>query len=179
MIMNNLPEESSEAEKDKQQDTETNLYKNMYGKTKWLTEAIFTIFNAFKTLIIWICYVLILIVLIHTEHSIKNWISAILLIYIIYKHLSASVYSIYGLWIIFSTYSGFVFISTWVYQFLKFPIILHWLGIKSVENVPINGKFWGYTVLTEEQLLFRVIALSSLLVLSVLGSRSLSSIKKK
>ena len=77
----------------------------------------------------------------------------------------------------FATYAGFVFISTWVYQFLKFTLIRELLGINEVENIPFNGIFWGYTVLTDEQLLLRVIALSALLVLSVIGSRSLNIVE--
>ena len=74
-----------------------------------------------------------------------------------------------------ATYAGFVFISTWVYQFLKFEVIKEAFGVTNVENIPFNGELWGYTVLTEEQLLFRVVALSALLVISVVGTRSVSS----
>jgi len=90
---------------------------------------------------------------------------------IIYKHCSRSVYYLNY----FATYAGFVFISTWVYQFLKFDIVKKMLGVKYVENIPFHGDFWGYTVLNEEELLFRVIALSAMLVLSVLGYRMVTS----
>jgi hypothetical protein len=75
----------------------------------------------------------------------------------------------------FAVYAGYVFISTWVYQFLKFDVVKKIFGITQVENIPINGEFWGYTVLTDEQLLFRVIALSTLLVIAVLGNRTVNS----
>lgn len=89
---------------------------------------------------------------------------------IIYIHCSSNVYYLNY----FATYSGFVFITTWVYQFLKFNLIKDALGIEDVANIPIHGEFWGYTVLSEEQLLFRVVALSALLVISVIGYRTVT-----
>jgi len=88
---------------------------------------------------------------------------------IIYKHCSSGVYYLNY----FATYAGFVFITTWVFQFLKFDIVKELVGIDDLDNLPFHGDFWGYTVLSEEQLLFRVVALSSMLVLSVIGYRTI------
>lgn len=89
----------------------------------------------------------------------------------IYKHCSSGVYYLNY----FATYAGFVFISTWVYQFLKFELIKNTLNVGDVKDIPIHGDFWGYTVLSDEQLLFRVVALSAMLVLSVVGYRTVTS----
>lgn len=75
----------------------------------------------------------------------------------------------------FATYAGFVFITTWVFQFLKFDVIIELLGIEDINHLPFHGEFWGYTVLSEEQLLFRVVALSAMLVLSVIGYRAIKA----
>lgn len=94
-----------------------------------------------------------------------------MIVFIIYKHCSSSNYYLNY----FATYAGFVFISTWVYQFLKFEIVRKTLRVDKVENIPVHGDLWGYTVLNDEELLFRVIALSGMLVLSVIGYRTVTS----
>ena len=169
-IWNTLPNED-DANAD---DFEAKLYKTLYGYSKVFTEFIYTFFSICRSLVIWICYALIFAILIINDHSIKNLVLAIMLVLVIYAHCSRKVYYMHY----FATYAGFVFISTWVYQFLKFEIVKDLLGINRVEHLPVDGEFWGYTVLTEKQLLFRVIALSALLVLSVIGSRSLTSDEK-
>ena len=169
-IWNTLPNED-DAETD---DFEAKLYKTLYGYSKVFTEFIYSFFSICRSLVIWICYALIFAILIINDHSIKNLVLAIMLVLVIYAHCSRKVYYMHY----FATYAGFVFISTWVYQFLKFEIVKDVLGITKVEHIPVDGEFWGYTVLTEKQLLFRVIALSALLVLSVIGSRSLTSNEK-
>jgi hypothetical protein len=94
-----------------------------------------------------------------------------MVVFIIYKHCSSSTYYLNY----FATYAGFVFISTWVYQFLKFDIVKKTLRVEKVENIPVHGDLWGYTVLNDEELLFRVIALSGMLVLSVIGYRTVTA----
>jgi len=54
-------------------------------------------------------------------------------------------------------------------------VIIELLGIEDINNLPFHGEFWGYTVLSEEQLLSRVVALSSMLVLSVIGYRAIKA----
>jgi hypothetical protein len=169
-IWNNIPIEEDNFNSDKS-DFEAKLYKTLYGFSKCVTETIYIFFNVIKNLVVWICYALIFLTLIVNEHNIKNWILAILIMIIIYKHLSAGVYYLNY----FATCAGFVFITTWVYQFLKFDIIKSMLGIEDVTHIPFHGKFWGYTVLSDQQLLFRVIALSSMLVLSVIGYRTVKA----
>lgn len=166
-IWNTLPHEADDEYHSDKSDFEARLYKTLYSFSKCFTEFIYVCFNVVRTLAIWICYALILMILVINDHSVKNWVLAVMIAFVIYKHLSTSAqYLVY-----FRVYAGFVFISTWVYQFLKFDLVKSVLGVTDVDNIPINGDFWGYTVLTEEQLLFRVVALSALLVLSVIADR--------
>jgi hypothetical protein len=169
-IWNNIPIEEDNFNSDKS-DFEAKLYKTLYGYSKCVTETIYIFFNVIKNLVVWICYALIFLILIINDHSIKNWILAILIMIIIYKHLSTGVYYLNY----FATCAGFVFITTWVYQFLKFDMIKSMLGIEDVKHIPFHGEFWGYTVLSDQQLLFRVVALSSMLVLSVIGYRTVKA----
>ena len=170
-IWNTLPGDADEEYQSDKNNFEAKIYKTLYGFSKWFTEFLYIWINIIRNLVIWIWYILIFVILIQNDHSIKNWILAILIIFTIYKHCNNSEYYMKYL----ATYAGFVFISTWVYQFFKFDIIKKVFGVTNVEHIPFNGEFWGYTVLTEEQLLFRVVALSALLVISVIGSRSVES----
>lgn len=166
-IWNTLPNEGTEEEND----FAAQLFKTMYKYSKCFTEYVYSIFNFCSKMIIWVCYALIIVILISNDHSVKNWIQAILILLIIYKHLSRSTYYMHY----FATYAGLVFISTWMYQFFKFDVVRGIFGLKNGESLISHGDFWGYTVLTDEQLLFRVIGLTSLLVLSVIGMRSIET----
>ena len=170
-IWNTLPGDADEKYQSENNVLEAKIYKTLYEFSECFTNFLYIWINIVRNLVIWIWYILIFVILIQNDRSIKNWILAILIIFTIYKHCNKSEYYIKYL----ATYSGFVFISTWVYQFFKFDIVKKIFGIANVEHIPFNGEFWGYTVLTEEQILFKIVALSALLVISVIGSRSVES----
>ena len=111
-IWNTLPNDADEEYQSDKSVFEAKLYKTLYGFSKWFTEVIYIWINVIRNLVIWIWYILILLILIQNDHSVKNWILAILIMFIIYKHYSRSEY--------YMNYSHFIYI---VIHFLKFEVI--------------------------------------------------------
>ncbi|CAI2386722.1 unnamed protein product [Moneuplotes crassus] len=173
-VWNTLPTDVDEDIGD-QSDFEGKLYKTLYSYSRCFTESIYLFISVIKKLTIWICYALIFLILIANDLSIKNWVAAILIAFIIYKHLSSGVYYLNY----FATYAGFMFITTWMFQFLKFDIITDIFKLDDINHLPFHSEIWGYTVLSEKQLLFRVVALSAMLVLSVIGYRAIIAQSQK
>ena len=87
-IWNTLPNDTDEEYQSDKSAFEAKLYRTLYGFSKWFTEVIYIWINVIRNLVIWIWYILILLILIQNDHSVKNWILAILIMFIIYKHCS-------------------------------------------------------------------------------------------
>lgn len=68
-------------------------------------------------------------------------------------------------------YAGFAFISTWMFQFLKFEAVKKRIGTESIESFI---SVFGYFLMDEQQMLYGLLAYSAVLVISAIGDSTLS-----
>jgi len=96
---------------------------NLFAKHWRYMTIVFVLLWFFNWSIIWICYMVFFYIMIANNHNVKNWISAIIVSCALYIHLRHSIQKLPFAWAVLIFYSGIVFLSTWIMNFLNFKYI--------------------------------------------------------
>lgn len=156
------------------------VYVNIFIQNPKFLTFTYIIINPLRTGLIWICYVAFFCILIVLNHSVKNWILAMILSIILYIHLNVpnkqpylGIQRIKKPWVILCLCSGVIFITTWLFQFLKFEEVYRgFLHIKDMERFMKFMSFWGFKVFSDEEIASKIILYSTFLILSVIVRRN-------
>lgn len=148
------------------------LYKRLRDINIVFADTVFILFMRIKKMVIWICYALIFTLLVDLNFNFHNWVLSIIIIAVVYLHVRRYNSKCYIKF--FSMYAGFAFISTWVFQFLKFEVIRKRIGPDKIDSLISGFDVFGYFLMDEQQRLYGLLAYSALLVISAIGDSTLN-----